>query len=933
MRARKFPSSYDYHGIPLPWLQILLLKILAHLGSVDDKVAASLLPLLSQILTDPNSKELVSLAVVSECLETIATLAKSSGGLTAAESNAGKAEQLQTEGVVVHGVGGGALSAAGPEELGGSNGGGEGFQDSGQSRNSRQIDCRTDQSRVGKSGPGELSGLNGRRREELLTKLQPLLLEASKCVARFLSSGVPNLLYLGIRSLTQLVSVAPELASHHQGAVVQCLDDLDPVVRRQTLNLLHHMANPANVKVVCAKMLEQVQSKGGDVGLQGDVADMVCDIAGRLAPDPLWYLNTLFLLLSLPLEPHRLSSLSNNMLTFFTKAAQDPSWPAFPEELFTAMVNAVQDSDSSPLSQFALKVLRFVPLSVRKAVSGDKFLAGCDSLLTCENLEGKEGVVLCVQELLLRGCLQRQDVIQWVRASLERCEHFTPRQFRQKLKELLAVASLHGELSSLSTQGSARAMDFSLSFLDSYAADMCHKGKPFLKTQQYTPELNQPAVQEERPSSLISLTSQNSSSTPRSGGSLYKDTSLCESSSLGVGESFSLLSPTNPLQGFSAARKLWTKEGFQGDADVQQFNFSPPVESTRADRGMGSEADGENAKPDSLDEKEELAKALFQGLSPSGPLSTPMATSSSHVPMTTEVKSLSSASSSSTPFVSSNSMTTSSQDKLVASTADLFPSASSPVVTTRPDSLAAIDGSFQYMNDSAAMPDSSLFELPRCDSGGWKALHAGHTGSGHNMETSETDLQSTATQSTATVTSEHLASDLGSSSNLSISDDSLDNVRDLSYQNSPARKPVPQSPGAGGTQFESTVDSGFPDVQGSTYSQNLHEQMEDMDNSQTAAEREGGSGGLYDGFGEDAGSESLSSGLQESAGSLYSGFEDLTLYAGEWEEEEEEEEKEEEEAGEERCIQADGDTDRNETQPSDVFGDPVLSTLPTSPAK
>ena len=626
-----------------------------------------------------------------------------------------------------------------------------------------------------------------------MAKFAPLLEEASKYLACFLESDDANLRYLGVKALTQLVRVNAELAVHHQKAVVQCLDDPDFIVRQQTLTLLHHMANPANVKVICSKMLEHIHN--GDSRLEEDVVDMVVNISGRLAPDPEWYLQTLLPLVSLRLSPARLSSMMDNMLQFLTRASGDPLWPAFPRQLFSTMVGNVMSSQSrsGQALRFCLRTLRFVSLPVNEEFSGDGFLKACGGLVEMEEekVEVKEQVVLCVQALLLRGCLDKQAVSQWVASLVVKCGPSTPHQYKQKLLELHRLASLQAGLSSLCSQRSSGQMDFTLSFLDSYAKEMCSVSKPLLSI----PKPVGPAAVDEsvlaQYDEQLSV-SHNSSSTR----SNQEDTAGHAGSSEHVGssveEGVSLSSP--------AVKQLWSREGFAGSL------------------AEGGEEGNSSNTP--LDKDEELARALFQGLSRNQPTS--LSTSSSSLVSVTSASQTSPMSVGSSWVSCPSPMVTSSQDTLLASASNLSLSPSREDASPEHPAVSSIASSTPHI------PPVS----------GWKALHLAHSSA----------------QVTDSTETEHHLSDFGSGSNLSISDDSLENK---SVQNSPARQPLPPSPlcNTGTRPAESYVG------RENTMDQFLETQMAEYESSLTAAEQ------------PPSGGESM-----------YSEFEILAQLAGEWEE-------------------------------------------------
>ncbi|KAI8782007.1 AP-4 complex subunit epsilon-1 [Biomphalaria glabrata] len=67
---RGFGSSYYYHMVPLPWLQINLLKILGHLGSVDPKLQEPISAKLQMLIEKTKVTESISLAILVESVLT-----------------------------------------------------------------------------------------------------------------------------------------------------------------------------------------------------------------------------------------------------------------------------------------------------------------------------------------------------------------------------------------------------------------------------------------------------------------------------------------------------------------------------------------------------------------------------------------------------------------------------------------------------------------------------------------------------------------------------------------------------------------------------------------------------------------------------------------------------------------------------------------------
>ncbi|XP_062599519.1 AP-4 complex subunit epsilon-1-like [Saccostrea cucullata] len=71
---RSLPSSFEYHGIPLPWLQIDILRALALLGRENKKISEDMYPLLRNVLDQTDMREKMTYAILYECIVTISSI-------------------------------------------------------------------------------------------------------------------------------------------------------------------------------------------------------------------------------------------------------------------------------------------------------------------------------------------------------------------------------------------------------------------------------------------------------------------------------------------------------------------------------------------------------------------------------------------------------------------------------------------------------------------------------------------------------------------------------------------------------------------------------------------------------------------------------------------------------------------------------------------
>ncbi|XP_061170986.1 AP-4 complex subunit epsilon-1-like [Saccostrea echinata] len=71
---RSLPSSFEYHGNPLPWLQIDILRALAVLGRGSKKNSEDMYPLLRNVLDKTDMREKMTYAILYECIVTITNI-------------------------------------------------------------------------------------------------------------------------------------------------------------------------------------------------------------------------------------------------------------------------------------------------------------------------------------------------------------------------------------------------------------------------------------------------------------------------------------------------------------------------------------------------------------------------------------------------------------------------------------------------------------------------------------------------------------------------------------------------------------------------------------------------------------------------------------------------------------------------------------------
>ncbi|CAI5488824.1 unnamed protein product [Closterium sp. Naga37s-1] len=166
--------------------------------------------------------------------------------------------------------------------------------------------------RISESQPK--AGTTGRRDDSQVTAGNAILYEAIRTVAAihpseqllsscaaitssFLKSSVHNLRYMGVDCLAQIVRINPDLATEHQIAVIDCLEDPDDSLKRKTLDLLYKMTGPGNVEVIVEHVLQYLRGlrSGDDAHAHGraDLAARIVELAERFAPSNEWFIQTM----------------------------------------------------------------------------------------------------------------------------------------------------------------------------------------------------------------------------------------------------------------------------------------------------------------------------------------------------------------------------------------------------------------------------------------------------------------------------------------------------------------------------------------------------------------------------------------------------------------------------------------------------------------
>uniref|UniRef100_A0A803SMH7 AP-4 complex subunit epsilon n=1 Tax=Anolis carolinensis TaxID=28377 RepID=A0A803SMH7_ANOCA len=405
-----------------------------------------------------------------------------------------------------------------------------------------------------------------------------LLEKAAKCIGKFVLSPKINLKYLGLKALTYVVQQDPTLALQHQMTIIECLDHPDPIIKRETLELLYRITNGQNVTVIVRKMLDyltQTKEEYTIINIVGKIAELaekypsfeIFSIGGdKMHPD-----------------------IPNSFLRLLAEGFEDE------KEDSQLRLHAVQSYLKLLQDENAVYPQKFV--QVMSWVLGEY-----SCLMT--NVD-PEVVMASLHRILERKATSETKA--WIMAAVTKIASRSERP-------LLAPASAN-----ITVRKHAN-VDASLSFLDGFVAEGLDRGAAPYKPhhQRQEEKLSQEKALNFEPYGLsLSQSFSASSFTGR-----QSPTGLSLGSDISGNSTETGQKGANSLK-LEGVKKLWGKEGYlpQKESPVENEDSIKPVlpSSTIAENIVGSfPSTSEQKTPGLLEgekEKQQLASSLFVGLS------------------------------------------------------------------------------------------------------------------------------------------------------------------------------------------------------------------------------------------------------------------------------------------------------------------------------
>uniref|UniRef100_A0A8C2U8X1 AP-4 complex subunit epsilon n=1 Tax=Coturnix japonica TaxID=93934 RepID=A0A8C2U8X1_COTJA len=427
-----------------------------------------------------------------------------------------------------------------------------------------------------------------------------------------------NITY-GLKALTCVIQQDPNLALEHQMTIIECLDHPDPIIKRETLEILYRITNGHNVIVIVQKMLDYLKETKEEYAII-TLAGKIAELAEKYAPNNEWFIQTMNAVFSVGgdvLYP----DIPNNFLRLLAEGFDDGKEDRHLRTYAVRSYLALLEEENVFYPQKFLQVMSWVLgeySSLATDVDPEIILTRLHNLLkkTFVTSETKAWIMAAVTKIASRASFSKtvDKLIQEFSGSLDTCM----RQHIFELKHLCEDKVLMKGLLPFDASCNDMVVDASLSFLDEFVAEGLGRGAAPYKPhhQRQEEKLSQGKALNFEPYGLSFASSVSSSGIAGrqspTGLSFGSDTSG-NSAEMGHKE-------TNTLK-LEGVRKLWGKEGYLpkkeskvGKEDEPQTVSCSSLLAGRVAETPVSQSDQVSSLSEEEKEKQQLASTLFVGL-------------------------------------------------------------------------------------------------------------------------------------------------------------------------------------------------------------------------------------------------------------------------------------------------------------------------------
>ncbi|KAM5171889.1 AP-4 complex subunit epsilon-1 [Mantella aurantiaca] len=459
--------------------------------------------------------------------------------------------------------------------------------------------------------------------------------KAAKCIGKFVLSPKINLKYLGLKALTYVIQQDPNLALQHQMTIIECLDHPDPIIKRETLELLYRITNEQNVTVIVQKMLEYLKESKDEyaiITLVGKIADLAekypffciaffLDTLFTYSPNNQWFVETMNIVFSIGGDMVH-PDIPNNFLRLLAEGFADEKEDGQLRLYAVQSYLALLEMETVHYPQRFLQVISWVLgeyAYLAKHISTESVMRKLYGMLYQGYVTSETKAWIMAAITKLAAVTPHSSLVDKLIQEFSTCLDTGIRQQACELKALWEDTQLIQRLLPQNSSCEDLSVDASLSFLDGFVAEALSKGatpyKPHHQRQEeklsrekalnlepyglcFSPSLSSVGLTDGHSPSGISVVSEASGNSVETG---QKE--------------------ENRLK-MDGIKKVWGKEGYllkKESKSSKPESISPPLESGIS-LGEDDEHAGISGEPsvelisEEEQEKKQLASSLFVGL-------------------------------------------------------------------------------------------------------------------------------------------------------------------------------------------------------------------------------------------------------------------------------------------------------------------------------
>ncbi|XP_013930278.1 PREDICTED: AP-4 complex subunit epsilon-1-like [Thamnophis sirtalis] len=300
--------------------------------------------------------------------------------------------------------------------------------------------------------------------------------KAAKCIGKFVLSPKINLKYLGLKALTYVIQQDPSLALQHQMTIIECLEHPDPIIKRETLELLYRITNEQNVTVIVQKMLDYINQSKEEYTII-NIAGKIAELAEKYAPNNEWFIRTMNAVFSVggdKMHPDILNSFLRLLAEGFEDEKEDIQLRFHAVQSYLALLedkNAVYPQKFLQVMSWVLGEYSYLLQNVDPEVVLASLYRILKSHASCES---KAWIMAAISKIASRttGSKTVERFLLEFNASLDA----SMRQQAFELKYLCENKELMKRLFPLDASCKDIVVDASLSFLDGFVAKGLDRG-------------------------------------------------------------------------------------------------------------------------------------------------------------------------------------------------------------------------------------------------------------------------------------------------------------------------------------------------------------------------------------------------------------------------------------------------------------------------